>query len=572
MATNPAVSEIYDKNGVTADIEAKRFDGTRTFALSGDVSGSQTWNGDSSTNMTINASIGSKKVTTDKINDKAVGTAQIDDGAVGLTQIDSNAMNGTVQDNDSNLATHAAVKTYVDSQISGQGTYLGKHTVAEVNAMQTDNLHNGDRVMLSDSGTINLGPGGVGFDVVAGEDLILYKSGSTVQWDSMDGNFKTKQTAVTVSGLGTTKTITSLTQNANGEISASASDIRSASTSQTGIVQLNDATDSTSTSEAATANAVRKAYDHADMVVSGLDAEETSTDGTNVQVKVTEVDGVVTAVNITTDNTENKNNKVTSWSGTPTDTNYPSEKLVKDSLDAIGSQSSTDAEVIAASLNDLNARVSGLESEDRNVLGDAIADSIDTQVLKVGGEDVAINLSNKADKVASATSGNFAGLDSNGNLTDSGSKASDFATAAQGSKADSAVQGVKLNGAGSALTPDASNVVTIPDAIATGESGATNGLMTAADKAKLAGIAAGAEVNQNTFANVKVGNSTVAADSKTDTIEFVAGNAVTLTPDTTNDKVTFAVNDASDSGKGVVQFMTSQEALDLLAAARLAAS
>lgn len=572
MPTNPAVSEIYDKNGVTADIEAKRFDGTRTFALSGDVSGSQTWNGDSSTNMTINASIGSKKVTTDKINDKAVGTAQIDDGAVGLTQIDSNAMNGTVQDNDSNLATHAAVKTYVDSQISGQGTYLGKHTVAEVNAMQTDNLHNGDRVMLSDSGTINLGPGGVGFDVVAGEDLILYKSGSTVQWDSMDGNFKTKQTAVTVSGLGTTKTITSLTQNANGEISASASDIRSASTSQTGIVQLNDATDSTSTSEAATANAVKKAYDHADSLVASLDAEETSTDGTNVQVKVTEEDGVVTAVNITTDNTENKNNKVTSWSGTPTDTNYPSEKLVKDSLDAIGSQSSTDAEVIAASLNELNARVSGLESEDRNVLGDAIADSIDTQVLKVGGEDVSTSLSNKADKVASATSGNFAGLDSNGNLTDSGSKASDFATAAQGSNADSAVQGVKLNGAGSALTPDASNVVTIPDAIATGESGATNGLMTAADKSKLAGIDEGAEVNQNAFANVKVGNSTVAADSKTDTIELVEGNAVTLTPDTTNDKVTFAVNDASDSGKGVVQFMTSQEALDLLAAARLAAS
>lgn len=32
----------------------------------------------------------------------------------------------------------------------------------------------------------------------------------------------------------------------------------------------------------------------------------------------------------------------------------------------------------------------------------------------------------KADKVTSATSGNFAGLDTNGNLTDSGSKASDF--------------------------------------------------------------------------------------------------------------------------------------------------
>ena len=48
--------------------------------------------------------------------------------------------------------------------------------------------------------------------------------------------------------------------------------------------------------------------------------------------------------------------------------------------------------------------------------------------------------SGKADKVASATAGNFAGLDANGNLTDSGKKAADFATAAQGAKADSAVQ------------------------------------------------------------------------------------------------------------------------------------
>ena len=40
------------------------------------------------------------------------------------------------------------------------------------------------------------------------------------------------------------------------------------------------------------------------------------------------------------------------------------------------------------------------------------------------------DISGKADKVASATNGNFAGLDSNGNLTDSGKKASDFATPA----------------------------------------------------------------------------------------------------------------------------------------------
>lgn len=44
--------------------------------------------------------------------------------------------------------------------------------------------------------------------------------------------------------------------------------------------------------------------------------------------------------------------------------------------------------------------------------------------------DISTLSSGKADKVASATAGNFAGLDANGNLTDSGKKAADFATAA----------------------------------------------------------------------------------------------------------------------------------------------
>jgi hypothetical protein len=67
------------------------------------------------------------------------------------------------------------------------------------------------------------------------------------------------------------------------------------------------------------------------------------------------------------------------------------------------------------------------------------------------------------------------------------------------------------------------------------------GRMSAADKAKLDGIAAGAEVNQNAFSNVKVGATTIAADSKTDTLELAAGSGISLTPDATNDKVTIGV-------------------------------
>jgi hypothetical protein len=62
---------------------------------------------------------------------------------------------------------------------------------------------------------------------------------------------------------------------------------------------------------------------------------------------------------------------------------------------------------------------------------------------QVGGI-VVPDVSGKADKVSGATNGNFAGLDSNGNLTDIGKKASDFATAAQGAKADTAVQSVTV--------------------------------------------------------------------------------------------------------------------------------
>jgi hypothetical protein len=54
--------------------------------------------------------------------------------------------------------------------------------------------------------------------------------------------------------------------------------------------------------------------------------------------------------------------------------------------------------------------------------------------------------------------------------------------------------------------------------------GGTDGLLTAVDKEKLDGIAAGAEVNQNAFSNITVGADTVAADAKTDTVELVAGD------------------------------------------------
>lgn len=58
-----------------------------------------------------------------------------------------------------------------------------------------------------------------------------------------------------------------------------------------------------------------------------------------------------------------------------------------------------------------------------------MATAVQTSLGKADTALQASDITGKADKVANATSGNFAGLDANGNLTDSGSKASDFATA-----------------------------------------------------------------------------------------------------------------------------------------------
>ena len=55
---------------------------------------------------------------------------------------------------------------------------------------------------------------------------------------------------------------------------------------------------------------------------------------------------------------------------------------------------------------------------------------------------VSTGVSNGAHKVTGAEAGNLAGLDANGDLTDSGYAPEDFATEAQGAKADTAIQGV----------------------------------------------------------------------------------------------------------------------------------
>lgn len=72
-----------------------------------------------------------------------------------------------------------------------------------------------------------------------------------------------------------------------------------------------------------------------------------------------------------------------------------------------------------------------------------------------------------------------------------------------------------------------------------------NGLMSSTDKSKLDGIAAGAQVNQKAFSQFKVGTTEIKADTETDILTLVAGDNVTLTPDATNDKIKIAAKDTT---------------------------
>lgn len=75
------------------------------------------------------------------------------------------------------------------------------------------------------------------------------------------------------------------------------------------------------------------------------------------------------------------------------------------------------------------------------------------------------------------------------------------------------------------------------------------------------GVEDGAEVNQNAFSNVKVGTTTVAADTKTDTLELVAGSNVTITPDATNDKITIAATDTKYTAASAAPLMDGTAAV-----------
>ena len=442
------LSKIVDDNGDEYNIKAKGLESQVQISLTGDVTGSATT--DFTSDPSISTTIGNGKVTESKLATDAVTNGKIKDGEITKAKFNASVYDetaGSIADGtNSNLATKTQVKAYVESVVSSEGHYKGVQSVTTINSWTAANLHNGDRVITSSdpagSGTGTLTLGNL--PVVDGQEVIFFVSDDqSVQiWQSSEGNYKIKQSAV--------------------------SDPTASGTTITAI----------------------------DTISQNANGEITVTKKT-IRSGTTSQTGVVQL-------TDSHTSTSTTTAATP--------KNVKEAYDlAAGKQdpitfdgtynASTNK---AATVSSVTTRIAALDAEVTSSDGS----NVQVKVTETDGKITAVNITtdNTATKVASATAGNFAGLDANGDITDSGSKASDFATSAQGSKADSALQGVKLNGASSALTPDSNKVVTIPDAIATGTTGATNGLMTAADKQKLNGISTGANKVQSstTNGNIKI--------------------------------------------------------------------
>lgn len=104
-----------------------------------------------------------------------------------------------------------------------------------------------------------------------------------------------------------------------------------------------------------------------------------------------------------------------------------------------GATATTVVAYIAEAITALSIGDYAKTTEVTSAINAALADYAKTSDVNTG-------LGKKADKVSKATAGNFAGLDTNGNLTDSGKKAADFVAAEAGKRLMTDAEGTKLSG------------------------------------------------------------------------------------------------------------------------------
>lgn len=204
-----------------------------------------------------------------------IGASEAEDGKAATPKAVRNAITGAVAALDADVTSAPSTKVQVEV-VEADGIVTGV-TVTET-GLDTALATKADKVTSATVGNF------------AGLDA----NGNLTDSGYKHSDYKTKQAVYTASGLGTLKTITALTQDANGEISTTASDIQAASTSQSGVVQLAGsigATVSTENNKAASEKAVRDA-------INALDATNVTGASNGIIVKVTEADGIITNVTV----------------------------------------------------------------------------------------------------------------------------------------------------------------------------------------------------------------------------------------------------------------------------------
>jgi hypothetical protein len=255
--------------------------------------------------------------------------------------------------------------------LQGYGQNYGTMTVAAINAMTLDNLHNGDLVIVtgisdqSPANVITLG----NLTVRNGQNLIFHKQGTgaqaTGEWQSIDGEFKLIQNPVDTDNAsgsgkgGSLKTLVRLQQNGNGDITATFADIPTASASGSGLMtkELYAKLDALPTNANLAALINAKADKDTDAVPGNL--------------------------------------AVFDENGNPIDSGIAPEDL------APASDFASKEEAAAAALDNLDARMRAVEEmAAAENMGDRKADSIDTQVLKIGGSDVSVELASIRNSLA----------------------------------------------------------------------------------------------------------------------------------------------------------------------------
>lgn len=358
-------------NNVIYLIKALGLQNAISVSLDTDVTGSAST--DLTDNITIHVTISNGAVSHSKLADDSVQANNILDATIPLSKFATACFGNSdvASDNDGHIATHAQVVSYVTRLLQGYGQNYGTMTVASINAMTLDNLHNGDLVIVtgiseqSPANVITLG----NLTVRNGQNLIFHKQGTgaqaTGEWQSIDGEFKLIQNPVdtdTASGSGkggSLKTLVRLQQNGNGDITATFADIPTASASGNGLM--------------------------AKELFSKLDALPTNANLTLLINAKADKDTDAVPGNLA----------VFDANGNPVDSGVAPGDL------APAADITEKEEATAAALDNLDARMRAVEEAvESDNIGDKVADSFDAQVLKIGGSDVAVELASIRNSIA----------------------------------------------------------------------------------------------------------------------------------------------------------------------------